>query len=1010
MGDLQIQGGLLGSAAVVAACVGGWAWELGNCEPANAGRAVTGSGGGRTYVLGVVPFFLATPFFARATFRTEIIKGRVWGFEQKQGIGLGLNTSVNTRMTILRLRCGGLLVYNPIAPTKECRNLVRELEEELGELVQLIVLPTTLYEHKQFLKPFSKAFPQARVLVSPGQYTWPINLGSRNAGCAKAELLSDQLQLPDEIECAVLDLPPIGLSQIVRFSEAALFHPELKVLMVCDAVISVGKKPVVPISRRDLEEWADDRNTAITGLRLLGLFGVRERWNDLRAARSLKQQDPAERGAEKCAMSLGWQRMAMTSLYFGQADVLRPSKSFEQLSSRLVVPPVLGTLVYGPGKTDEVAAVVEKWSGKVAEWKFSTVIPSHFDVVSATSRDWKSAFEVWTQESPSWTYPKDDIKCLLQGGNSCRVASPLVGRPFVLALPRQTKGRKKADMVGVQVREALGQHLRESVLSEWTDEERRRGGSDEEGVALGCYKRLLLTDLRRTAKPEGIGAVNIQTQQRGFLEGTRIIQINEAFNCAAPAKQRFDPKAWSERTRCLKMHCTDGRQDFVAIEYHHVAALPSEVPAGLKVLVKDAPIRRGALLLSPGCVHVLGGEVRPLQEANQKKVRQWNEVVSGQLGIKKEQHIDSIKKLLGRVTVTALGTDAIGDSPPAPVVAAETATTSRVLPPRELGSQSRHRGRTDGSQGPSPLIPQRKRRLSPTGVGTQQTVETANDSVTPMSSSTPSQMLGEGNTGPSLSGPPQVPQHMESLSDPRGASPLASWRSQGVSASGLEPSPRRSSFQLPVWAEDAANEMAERCTNDVEIRESQDLSPANPGFVASQAEADSDSHKRVDVDLVSDSEDSIFLEDDMDVEEGAVVVPESGQLPGVGTLLCRLANLEKSLQKGSGRVTVMGTINSLVSFSVHDGVLVTIEDGSDVTEVAICERLFQRLFGKRPKELKHASKAEREDLQKRLGEHLRSWEGTMGIERAPDGRITVVDMNRADAVSLSLELLGDLGF
>mmetsp|Transcript_1231 Transcript_1231/g.3587 ORF Transcript_1231/g.3587 Transcript_1231/m.3587 type:complete len:103 (+) Transcript_1231:1176-1484(+) len=41
-------------------------------------------------------------------------------------------------------------------------------------------------------------------------------------------------------------------------------------------------------------------------------------------------------------------------------------------------------------------------------------IPSHFDVVSATSRDWKSAFEVWTQESPSWTYPKDDIKCLLQ--------------------------------------------------------------------------------------------------------------------------------------------------------------------------------------------------------------------------------------------------------------------------------------------------------------------------------------------------------------------------------------------------------------------------------------------------------------------------------------------------------------------------------------------------------------------------------------------------------------------
>ena len=58
-----------------------------------------------------MPLFLATPFFARATFRREVVPGRVWSFEQKQGIGLGLNTSLNVRMTVLRLREGGLFVY-----------------------------------------------------------------------------------------------------------------------------------------------------------------------------------------------------------------------------------------------------------------------------------------------------------------------------------------------------------------------------------------------------------------------------------------------------------------------------------------------------------------------------------------------------------------------------------------------------------------------------------------------------------------------------------------------------------------------------------------------------------------------------------------------------------------------------------------------------------------------------------------------------------------------------------
>ena len=77
-------------------------------------------------------------------FRYEVDPGRVWFFEQKQGIGLGLNVSVNVRMTVVKLRSGGLWVHAPIAPTDECVALLKELNAP----VEHIVLPTTLFEHK----------------------------------------------------------------------------------------------------------------------------------------------------------------------------------------------------------------------------------------------------------------------------------------------------------------------------------------------------------------------------------------------------------------------------------------------------------------------------------------------------------------------------------------------------------------------------------------------------------------------------------------------------------------------------------------------------------------------------------------------------------------------------------------------------------------------------------------------------------------------------------------------
>ena len=97
------------------------------------------------------------PGSVRRTQRTQAGPG-VWLFEQTQvRLGFSARTSVsyslaqgvlevlvNTRMTVLKLRDGSLFVYAPVAPTRECLRLVRELDAP----VKYIVLPTSAVEHK----------------------------------------------------------------------------------------------------------------------------------------------------------------------------------------------------------------------------------------------------------------------------------------------------------------------------------------------------------------------------------------------------------------------------------------------------------------------------------------------------------------------------------------------------------------------------------------------------------------------------------------------------------------------------------------------------------------------------------------------------------------------------------------------------------------------------------------------------------------------------------------------
>lgn len=49
----------------------------------------------------------------------QAVKGCIWMFEQEQALGFS-SVSTNIRMTVIKLKSGGLWVHAPIAPTKEC--------------------------------------------------------------------------------------------------------------------------------------------------------------------------------------------------------------------------------------------------------------------------------------------------------------------------------------------------------------------------------------------------------------------------------------------------------------------------------------------------------------------------------------------------------------------------------------------------------------------------------------------------------------------------------------------------------------------------------------------------------------------------------------------------------------------------------------------------------------------------------------------------------------------------
>jgi hypothetical protein len=144
----------------------------------------------------------------------------------------------------VRLDEGGLLIYAPVAPTPECIRLVEELVAQHGA-VKYIILPTVSgLEHKVFVGPFARKFPQAQVYVAPNQWSFPISLPLIWLGfpIGRTHILPEQSHdapFGTQFDYAILTID-LGLG---TFGEVAFFDRRSHTLLVTDTVLVVPEVP-----------------------------------------------------------------------------------------------------------------------------------------------------------------------------------------------------------------------------------------------------------------------------------------------------------------------------------------------------------------------------------------------------------------------------------------------------------------------------------------------------------------------------------------------------------------------------------------------------------------------------------------------------------------------------------------------------------------------------------------------------------------------------------------------
>ncbi|MEN9766908.1 MAG: hypothetical protein RLZZ32_868 [Cyanobacteriota bacterium] len=355
------------------------------------------------------PLLPLYPYGRKRTLVRELIPDQLWSFEQLQGV---FYVAVPIRMTVARVR-GGLLLYAAVAPTAEVRQALRDLEARFGP-IQSIVLPTASgLEHKLPLPSLARAFPKAQLWVTPGQWSFPLNLPLPWLGfpAQRTKVLGDD-GYPHPEEFRWLPLGPLDLG-LGRFQEFAGLHQASGALLLTDALVAINEQP---------PELFELDPTPL-------LFHAR----DLGDQPLLDRPDLRQKGWERLALFASFLRPEALEVpplaallqrafrpgcrsprsYFGIYPFQWSSSSAEafaelqaQAVDRLLVAPVLERLVFPRAKP-----VVVRWLRELSRWQeVRWIVPAHYDAPVPSSPEalerLASAFESrpWAPEQGNWTY------------------------------------------------------------------------------------------------------------------------------------------------------------------------------------------------------------------------------------------------------------------------------------------------------------------------------------------------------------------------------------------------------------------------------------------------------------------------------------------------------------------------------------------------------------------------------------------------------------------------------
>jgi len=363
------------------------------------------------------PALPVAPYSKRKTIKRELGPG-VWAFDQLIGI---FYVHVPIRMTVIEMESGGLFVYAPVAPTKECLALLQPLIDAHGP-VRYIVLPSVAVEHKVNAGPFARRFPSAEFYVVDKQYSFPVPLPNAFLGLPRwtkpLPPSSQALASPwgGEFEHEVLTVEPGPASM---FQEAAFLHKPSRTLLLCDSLFAATAEPPPILTEepeyvaallfhaRDdpLEIVADSPEARRKGWRrivlLFNFFFPGAAAVDLGAGPLLESRlfsRPYRYGWG------GWQPLA----WKGDDSELRSFEAYIGNGKPTVY--TIVQIILARGNSGEA---LRQWVDTVSQWDFTKIVPAHLDApLSVGPAQFRETFDYARKGLNEVRYCDEDVKLL----------------------------------------------------------------------------------------------------------------------------------------------------------------------------------------------------------------------------------------------------------------------------------------------------------------------------------------------------------------------------------------------------------------------------------------------------------------------------------------------------------------------------------------------------------------------------------------------------------------------